>query len=34
MEPSELARLIEQQAALMVTVATGGPRIEENNTST
>jgi hypothetical protein len=29
MEPSELATLIEQQAALTVTVATGGLRIEE-----
>jgi hypothetical protein len=29
MEPSELATLIEQQADLMVTVATGGPRIED-----
>jgi hypothetical protein len=29
MEPEELATVIEQQAALMVAVATGGPRIED-----
>ncbi|HEU5371098.1 MAG TPA: hypothetical protein VFU51_01785 [Gaiellaceae bacterium] len=29
MEPNELAALIEQQAALMVAVATGAPRIED-----